>query len=212
MNAISKDATTIAPIEPRTPLGLPPGSVRGILSLMIVGMGWLVLLLPDSANVKVPLNLYCLLPLVILFFFSHGKSIADAFDPEPSPLYLPGGTLRVIIAGGTIAVLAYLYLHHPDRLYQRLQPQSNELNQWPTLLAALGGGLLVGYLFKYMPFRNHWTFTSLQAWISMLSIFSMLAEVVIQAFIKPNITDQIDMVIWQWIVTFLASFYFGSRT
>ncbi len=71
---------------------------------------------------------------------------------------------------------------------------------------------MLGYLFKYMPFRNHWSFLSLQAWLSMLSMLSMLAEVVIQAFIKWNVSQEIDMVVWQWIVTFLASVYFGSRT
>ena len=79
---------------PPRPLGLPPGSVRGMLSLMIMAMAWLLLLLPDSSSVTLPLNVYCLLPLVLLFFFSHGKSIADSSDPTPSPLYLPGGTLR----------------------------------------------------------------------------------------------------------------------
>ncbi len=120
---------------PRPPLGLPPGSVRGILALMIMAMGWLLLLLPDSANVTIPLNLYCLLPLVILFFFSHGKSIADANDPDPSPLYLPGGTLRLLIVAGTVAVVVYLNLHHSDRLYQRLKPSPEQLILWPTLLA-----------------------------------------------------------------------------
>ena len=33
---------------PRHPLGLPPGSVRAVLSLIIVGLFWLILLLPQE--------------------------------------------------------------------------------------------------------------------------------------------------------------------
>ena len=199
------------PVTPR-PLGLPPGSVRGMLSLMIMAMAWLLLMLPDSSSVTMPLNLYCLLPLVLLFFFSHGKSIAESSDVTPSPLHLPGGTLRLLILGGTIAVIAYLYFNHPDRLHDRLKPTAEQLKLWPTLMGAIVGGLIVGYLFQYFPFHDHWFMQALQAWLAILTMFIMLAEVVIQAFIAPQLAQEINMANWQWLVTFLAAFYFGSRS
>ena len=131
----------------RPPLGLPAGSVRGILSLFIVVELWLLLLLPDSApKVPIPINLYFLMTLVALFFVSHGKSIARASDSDPSPLYLPGWTLRVIIFAGTAAVIGYLYTNYPDRLVERLRPTEGQIAIWPHIVIAYVGGLFIGCL------------------------------------------------------------------
>ena len=64
----------------------------------------------------IPLNLYFLLSLVMVFFVSHGKSIARKGDATPSPLWLPGGTLRFVILAGTAAVFAFVLFEHPDRI------------------------------------------------------------------------------------------------
>src|SRR6476646_7082390 len=80
----------------RHPLGLPPGSVRAVLALMIAGMVWLLLALPDEFPEKVPLFLYVLLALVFLFFGSHGHTIGRHLTGH-SPLYLPRGVLRATL-------------------------------------------------------------------------------------------------------------------
>src|SRR5436190_1513765 len=77
----------------RHPLGLPPGSVRAVLALMIAGLFWLLLALPDEYPEKVPLFIYVLLGLVFLFFGSHGHTIGHHITGH-SPLYLPRGILR----------------------------------------------------------------------------------------------------------------------
>jgi hypothetical protein len=196
----------------RPPLGLPPGSVRGILSLFIVIELWLLLLLPESSKVPIPINLYFLMTLVALFFVSHGKSIATASDADPSPLYLPGGTLRVIILGGTAAVIGYLYSNYPDRLVERLRPSEAQLANWPSIVEAYVGGFFIGYLLRIMPFRNHWFFQSFLAWISLLSIAILFAEIIIQAFVKPTLKDEFDLHIWEAIVTGITACYFGTRS
>ncbi|MCX7666333.1 MAG: hypothetical protein N2112_12395, partial [Gemmataceae bacterium] len=80
--------------EPRAPLGLPPGSVRGILAIVSVIQLWLLLLLPDERAIPIPLNLYFLLALVLIFFVAHGKSMETSKSNEPSPLWLPRGSIR----------------------------------------------------------------------------------------------------------------------
>ena len=60
----------------RPPLGLPPGSIRGLLSLQIVITFWLLLAMPEDKQKPIPMNLYFLLTMVFVFFVSHGKSIA----------------------------------------------------------------------------------------------------------------------------------------
>jgi hypothetical protein len=196
----------------RHPLGLPPGSVRGMLALLIVIQFWLLLMLPESSKVAIPINLYMLLTLVVLFFVSHGKSIASNSEPTPSPLYLPGGTLRLVIFGGTVAIIAYLYTNHPERLSERLQPAQGQLAFWPTIFGAYAGGFFLGYILKSLPFRNNWMFQAFTAWISIIAMVLLFAEIIIQAFILPKLDEKIDLPAWEAFVTAVTAFYFGTRS
>src|SRR5256885_13044930 len=130
---------------PRPPLGLPPGSSRGLLAPQITIIFWILLLAPNENFVPIPLNLYFLLAMVLVFFVAHGKSIARRAEPTPSPLWLPGGTLRFLILAGTVAVLVYVRLNHPDRL-NRLTPSPDQLREeWKYYLAAVGARVFLGY-------------------------------------------------------------------
>jgi hypothetical protein len=197
----------------RPPLGLPPGSIRGILSLLIVTQFWLLLLLPEQYKVPIPINLYLLMTLVAVFFVSHGKSITSAGGNYPSPLYLPGGTLRLIIIAGTALVIGYLYMNHPERLEERLRPAEGQFAQWPLLIGAYVGGFLLGYVFRFMPFRHFWAFQAFQAWLSMIAMALLFAEVIIQAFINPSLKNEgWDLHKWEAIVTAVTAWYFGTRS
>jgi hypothetical protein len=196
----------------RNPLGWPPGSVRGMLSLLIAIQFWLLLLLPDSKAVPVPINLYLMLTLVGVFLISHGRSIATASDPTPSPLYLPGGTLRVLIIGGTIAVVAYLYANFPERLTDRMKPARDQLAAWPTIVGAYIGGFVLGYIFRIMPFRNNWLFQAFLAWLSMIAMAMLFIEIIIQAFINPTLPEKFDLSTWAAVVTGIVSCYYGTRS
>jgi hypothetical protein len=196
----------------RSPLGLPPGSVRGILSLLIVVEFWLLLLLPESSKVPIPINLYFLMTLVAVFFSSHGKSIATASDPNPSPLFLPGGTLRFIILAGTVATVGYLYSNYPERLNERLRPSEGQLAIWPLIVGAYVGGLFVGYMLHIMPFRNHWFFQAFLAWMSLIAMGLLLVEIIIQAFVKPTLEKDFDLPMWEAVVTAVTACYFGTRS
>jgi len=195
------------------PLGWPAGSIRGLLSLLIVLQFWLLLLLPDSKKVPVPLTLYLMLTLVGMFLVSHGKSIATRSDPEPSPLGLPGGTLRLLIIGGTIAVVGYLYSNDPDRLMERLRPNPAQLQFWPDIVVAFVGGFFVGYTMRIMPFRHNWFFQALLAWTAMIAMGLLVLEIIIRAFIDPHLKDvKLDLHVWGIIVTAIVSGYFGARS
>jgi len=197
---------------PRAPLGLPPGSIRGILVLFITVQFWLLLLLPDNYVIRIPINLYFLLTFVALFFVSHGRTIASATDQFASPLHLPAGTLRVVIFGGSAAVIGYLFTNHPERLVERLRPQASQLDGWPTLMGAYVGGFVLGYLFRIMPFRHNWAFQSFQAWISLIAMSLLFIEIVVQAFVIPTLKDQYDVRTWEAIVTGVTACYFGTRS
>jgi hypothetical protein len=203
-----------ATLHPRPPLGLPPGSIRGLLSLQIAIIFWLLLIIPSDPDRKIPipLNLYFLASLVMMFFVSHGKSIASRRDPAPSPLWLPGGTFRFILLAGTIAVFADLTFRHPER-FARLTPDPEQMTYWLHFLIALGGGFILGYSTKILPFLRHsWIFQAFQAWMAIIAMAILLIEMIYRVFVGTSLTENVEPVIWSTAVTGIVAFYFGSRS
>src|SRR5262245_7370799 len=96
-NPISIGAGQPPAVTTRHPLGLPPGSVRALLSLIICGLFWVLILLPPEKAVPIPVFLYFLLSLILVFFVAHGSTIGRASGSLRSPWHLPRGTFRVLI-------------------------------------------------------------------------------------------------------------------
>jgi hypothetical protein len=197
----------------RHPLGLPPGSVRATLALMIAGLFWLFLALPDGfpKEEHVPLFLYVLLGLIMLFFGSHGHTIGHHITGQ-SPLYLPRGALRAVLLLGTAAELGWLYYAHADRLATRLTPDQNQLAQWPTLLISAFGGFGFGYVVRKGPWRKSPGFQDILATISLLAMLGLVGETIFIIFINPTIEKRLDPSAWEAILTAVVAFYFGARS
>ena len=200
--------TTAGP--PRPPLGLPPGSIRGLLALQITIIFWMFLLVADE-HAGIPLNVYFLLSLVMVFFVSHGKSIARRGEPTASPLWLPGGTIRFLILAGTAAVFAFVAINHPDR-FERLNPKLDQLAGWRYYLGGLGIGFVLGYGTRLMPFRHSWGFQAFQAWTAIIAMATLFLHLVFEVIISTSLDIPIDAVAWQTIVTGITAFYYGSRS
>jgi hypothetical protein len=201
-----------ATVAPRPPLGLPPGSIRGLLALQVTIIFWVLLLAPNENAVPIPLNLYFLLAMVMVFFVSHGKSIARRGEPTPSPLWLPGGTLRFLILAGTVAVLVYVGLNHPDRLKERLTPNQDQWPNWRYYLGAVGIGFVLGYGTRILPFRHSWLFQAFQAWIAIIAMAILFLHLVYEVIISTSLEFPVDAVAWNTIGTGVVAFYFGSRS
>lgn len=196
---------------PRPPLGLPPGSIRGLLALQVTIIFWILLLVPAEKAVPIPLNLYFLLATVMIFFVAHGKSIARKDEPAPSPLWLPGGTLRFLILAGTAGVFAFLAVQHPDR-FARLTPNPDQLAHWKYYLGALGIGFVLGYGTRVLPFRHSWLFQAFQAWTAIIAMAILFLHMVFEVIINFSVDIPFDAVAWNTIVTAIVAFYFGSRS
>ena len=76
--------------------GLPAGSVRGLLSILICSFFWIILLLPAGTEIRAPLGHFFLLTLVLLAFASHPL-------PEVRTHMLPW-LMRILFVGGSIVV------------------------------------------------------------------------------------------------------------
>jgi hypothetical protein len=200
---------------PHHPLGWPPGSVRGLLALLIAVECWLLLLLPaphdPAKQIAFPLTLYFLLSNVFFFLVSHGGSVAGPSDPT-APRITFGGVSKVLIVGGTAGVVALLYANQPERFSERLRPTEAQMNYWPTVLGAYVGGFFVGYVFRHMPFRDNWMFQAFLAWIAMIAAALMFVEIIFQAFIRPGLKDEFDLQAWGAAITAIVTSYFATRS
>ena len=197
----------------RHPLGLPPGSVRAFLALMIAGLFWLLMALPDSypEDAHVPLFLYVLLGLIMLFFSSHGNTIGHHITGQ-SPLYLPRGLLRGFLIVGTAAELGWLYHSHPERLTSRLTPDPKQLEYWPALLMSAFGGFVLGYVVRKGPWRKSPGFQDLLATVSLLAMLGLIAETVLIVFVNPSVVNRIDPLKFEAVLTAIVAFYYGARS
>ena len=101
----------------RAPLGLPPGSVRALLTLLIVA----VVIVETGRGHRPDLLWSETLMIVLAHYFSSRRLLdlppdvrrqleeSGVLQPEPQPLYLPRNTIRVLIIGSFVGVAIYLY-------------------------------------------------------------------------------------------------------
>lgn len=140
-NAASAPAETA---DPRHPLGLPAGSVRALLTLLVVGY------IIGQTWRGLPLRLLWTetLMIVLAHYFTSRRFVqlspelretleADGrIEPEENPLYLPKHSVRTLIVGGFL--LLAIQLARQNRL---LEPQA------AAILGTVGAYFL-GILFR----------------------------------------------------------------
>jgi hypothetical protein len=93
--------------------GLPAGSVRALLALMIFGAIWAWLLL--RADFEVPQYLQNLLFIIMGHYFAARQTAGPQREPGPPPLFLPRGSIRLLLVGGFIVVAVLLF--QQDRVW-----------------------------------------------------------------------------------------------
>lgn len=195
---------------PRHPLGLPPGSVRALLGIMIGGLFYVLLLLPEGKEVPIPIFLYFLLGLILVFFVGHSHGPGDR--QHATPLGVPHAFLKVLHIVAFAGTLGWVYYAHPDRLTTRLTPAADQLKLWPYLLTATAGGFSLGYLLGRGPWRETAAWQDLIAWVSMLAMLGLVVDTVIVVFINPSMLEGIDTRKLEVVLTGVVAFYFGARS
>jgi hypothetical protein len=206
----------------RQPLGLPAGSVRAVLTLIILGLVWGLMLLPEDRVKGVPLYLFYLMFLVLGHFFAaHGHSIRGPRTGPASPLHLPRGSLRTLAILGFLGVLGWRFYQHPDDWDAVFRLQQPIVDQ-PYLPLVLVGAFFLGvFLSRSLgrlvsgPEGEPPWLQDLRAWLALLATFGLAVEVIIQLIINPSLPPDrqpISLPIWQTGLAAVVAFYFGARS
>jgi hypothetical protein len=203
------------PIPPvyRHPLGLPAGSVRAILSLLIVAQVCLFLALPPHLveSRPMPLYLHALMLMVMLYFVARGREPLPGEPRQPAPLYLPRFFIRSLLILGLAAVVGWQLYENPERVYDRLKPVEAQLADWPYILATLAGSFVLGRLLRIGPWRNAAWFQDFLAWVSLIAMIAVVAEMCLTIFVNPGFLQSIDRTVWECVLTGIVTTYFAAR-
>jgi hypothetical protein len=189
------------------PYGLPMGTVRGFLSVLICSFFWIALLYPKDEAPPVPLGHFFLLTLVFLAFASH-----PIYELRTTAL-LPW-IMRVLFVGGSAAVVAYVGFTDSHLLKTRLTPSASEITQWPVLLGCLAGGFGIALFLRFVLGRRSELFITIRAWIGVIAILLLLFETLLQFVIIPKLSDKPSMEVlqvWEGILIAAVAAYFGTR-
>ncbi|MCU0703646.1 MAG: hypothetical protein MUF18_06695 [Fimbriiglobus sp.] len=196
--------------EVRYPFGLPLGTIRATLALMICGFVWLVLLWPHD-NVKLPLAHFFMGSMVFMAFVSH----PGVPTTRGESTFLPW-LLRAIFAIGSLGVVAYAVYTDWDQVTKRLVPSEREFKDWWLLfLGVTVGGFLLGRFLRLIMGNGSPFFQSLRAWLSVLAMFMILGEFLLFiAFASSEQSPGVDQFFhaWQGAQLVAVSAYFGSRS
>jgi hypothetical protein len=198
-------------------LGLPAGSVRAVLAIMVFGLIWGLLLLPEAEPKPIPLYLYSLMFLILGHYFAaRGHSPAVSGREHP-PLFLPRGTIRTIFVLGFAGALGWGFYSDP-LFVNRLTPSIPDPPYSPlVMLGAFFAGIVVSrigsHFFSGPQGVQPW-FQDLLAWVSLLAVLALSAELVIRLVIYPSLDPgrRVPLPNWEGFLSALVGFYFGAKS
>lgn len=208
MSTVVPEADSLDSVNnPRHPFGLPLGTVRGFLSLLICGFFWMVLLWPGEQPPKALLTHFFMLVPVILLFSPYSKGD----EPESAGARFLPWLFRLLCLAGSAAVVALVAVQHPDRLHTRLTPDPEEVKTWwSTLLIVTTLAFLFGQAARRVLGRDNPGFQILRAWLSLLGMLLLVAELGFWVLVSSAETKP-DIHVWQaFDLAFIAA-YFGTR-
>ncbi|MBL8796451.1 MAG: hypothetical protein JNM56_21305 [Planctomycetia bacterium] len=206
-------------LRPRQPLGLPAGSVRALLILMVLGTIITLLLMPKERNVTVPIHLYYLLFLMTGAYFStRSRPAGSTPSSEASPLYLPRGTVRIVIIAGFFGVMGFAFVRDPWGFLDR--PLLSDRDRQATLVLPLVmmGTYLLGIItssaaqkFLAGPLGVPAWYQDVTAWVSVLAVFGLGADTILQLVVFPTLASPPQLPPMQLALSSIIAFYFGLR-
>ena len=203
-------ASTAKPVAPpvspapalKAPLGLPTGSVRAILALVLCGTQWYLILQGRA----VPELLASAALLVVAFYFGV-RSTAPVTGPAPAakvrqPLFLPRGSVRFVLLGGFLAVIAYVWV------LGRAVPQELALI-FQVLLS-----YLIGFAFAALVYRRAQKGLAPSRTASAARSGIAVVALAVTGVVCSSIASGVPAFVpedAEKFLTWTVAFYFGSR-
>ena len=200
----------------RAPLGLPPGSVRAMLTLLIMAV-----VIVEAVRGHRPDLLWSETLLIVLAHYFSSRRLIDlpeemrrqleetgVLQHEPRPLYLPRHTIRVVIIGSFVGLAIYLFRTGKLYDYRGGKLTISEAMQTISIVFAYFLGIVVGWftdwwcrVFKVVP---RWWWGDAKALAALL----LTGACAVFYFVgRPDL-----ILDWQRdAVMGLVLFYFGSR-
>jgi hypothetical protein len=203
--------------SPRHALGWPPGSVRALLSLLVVVLVCSLMLIPPRESgvpTPIPAYLIYLLFLVLGHYFAargHMRGQSDAWSQQP--LYLPRGTVRFILLVGLVGTCVYRYVTDAAGFEAQWLASVQALQAYPMLPVIVLLGFFSGALLRTLIGRQPppW-WQDLEAWLSLISVLLMGVATLIHLVIDPSLSDPMSLPFWEGLLSAVVAFYFGERS
>jgi hypothetical protein len=213
------EAAGLPPVDWRRlhALGLPAGSIRALLALIVFGTALGLLALRPTQ--EVPDYLRDLLFIIMGHYFASRHRVGQDVEPGPSPLYLPRGSIRFLLIAGTIAVSVLLYS----------RGQLTSPGQHPGVVTLwLVGGFLLGVALNAMSGwclgrdrRPPRIIEDVRAFVSLAAALILVLMVWNRLYLVVP-PEQIDQALSPWFhlgkfrlehaLAAVVGFYFGSRS
>jgi hypothetical protein len=211
--------SSITPVDWRTvhAWGLPAGSIRALLAILVFGTVWALILVRPGA--EIPDYLRDLFFVIMGHYFAARHRPSADPEPGPPPLFLPRGSVRFLLIAGSVAVAVLLS--------GRGQLTSLEENPGVVTLLLVGGfllGVAMNAAMAWWRDRGHRTprlVEDLRALVAVaaagLLIFLVLNRTLlivpsseIDRLIPPEI--HLGRLGLDHILAAIIGFYFGSRS
>ena len=192
------------------PFGLPLGTVRAFMAVLILANFWMVLLWPGG-DPKPMLGHFFMLPLV-LYSFTLSR------DPRPEGMFrriLPF-LLRLLLIAGTVAALAFVVSNGVENYRERLTPDFNEFKEfWMPFSASLGIGLVTGITLNALFGPHGDFFRTARAWLSVVSMVMLTIELLMFVIHLQSASSDVGFLAflrnYQVVQIGIVSAYFGTR-
>jgi hypothetical protein len=197
----------------RHALGWPQGSIRALLALLVVGLVCALMLIPPhDPNQPTPIPAY-LLYLMALILGHYFAARGQAETAGPHPLWLPRGSVRLLLLGSLTAAGIYHFVTEPDIFRRQLELSVQSLQTFPMLPVIIQGAFFLGVLVRMAVGKSPpvW-FQDFEAWIALIAVMLLATAVLIHLVIAPTVTIEIDLGFWQGLLAAVVAFYFGERS
>jgi hypothetical protein len=207
---------SMATTPSRHALGWPPGSIRALLAIMVVGLVCAMMLIPprDETATAIPAYLLYLMFLMLGHYFAargSARGQTDAWNRQP--LNLPRGIVRLLLLTALSATCIYRYSTDPEGFEAQFKATAQSLTDYPLLPIIMLMGFFAGALLRMLIGQQPpaW-FQDLEAWLSLIAVLLMAVATLIHLVIEISLPENLSLPVWEGILATVVAFYFGERS